>query len=362
MNRYKKRIFSQVVLLTCLFLTACGGGESTSAPKSDKPADTNKTEASAPKEEEKAIVKIGITQIIEHPALDASREGFIAALKDNGYVDGETAEIEYLSAQGDPSTVNTIAQKFASDKKDAILAISTPSAQSLVKATEGTDIPVFFTAITDPLKAKLVDSIEKPGKNVTGYSDTHPDAIKNAMAALKQLFPEAKKIGIIYNSGEDNSVVNVENAKAALDSLGLEAVEVNASNATEVKQAAEALIGRADVIYVPKDNTAVAALKAIVKVAEDNDVPMFVGEMDSVKNGGFAGFGIDYFELGYKTGEMAVKVLKGEAKVGDLAVQYPEEINLAVNKEAAANQGIDLEKMMPVIETYNPVFIEKTTH
>ncbi|WP_134698527.1 ABC transporter substrate-binding protein [Ammoniphilus sp. YIM 78166] len=349
----KKQWFKQLGLLSCLLLTACGGAQTTNAP-----AESAKTEAPAPAAQEK--LKIGITQIIEHPALDAAREGFIAALKDNGYIDGETIVIDFQSAQGDPSTVNTIAQKFASDKKDAILAISTPSAQSIVKTTEGTDIPVFFTAITDPLKAKLVDNIEKPGKNVTGYSDTHPEAIKRAMGVIPELFPDVKTVGIIYNSGEANSVVNVDNAKNALAELGLKAVEVNASNATEVKQAAESLVGRADVIYVPKDNTAVAALKAIVKVAEDNKVPMFVGEMDSVKNGGFAGFGVDYFDLGYDTGKMAVKVLKGEAKTGDLAVQFPAEISLAVNKEAAANEGIDLEKLMPVIEKYNPVFIEKT--
>lgn len=350
-----KSWISRAALLSCLVLTACGGqGE---APKAQETATTGTAPAEKPAGEK---LKVGITQIIEHPALDASREGFIKALADNGYVDGETIEIDYQSAQGDPSTVNTIAQKFASDKKDVVLAISTPSAQSLVKATQGTDIPVFFAAITDPLSAKLVDNVEKPGKNITGGSDTHPDAIKKAMSALKELFPEAKKIGIIYNSGEANSVVNVENAKKALSEIGLEPVEANASNATEVKQAAESLLGRADVIYVPKDNTAVAALKAVVKVAEDNDVPLFVGEMDSVKNGGFAGFGIDYFKHGYSIGEMAVKVLKGEAKVGDIPVLYPQEINLAVNKEAAANEGLELEKLMPVIKKFNPVFIEKT--
>ncbi|MEW9671064.1 ABC transporter substrate-binding protein [Ammoniphilus sp. 3BR4] len=353
MKKETKQWLKRAALLSCLLLTACGGANTAETPKAE-PANT---EATATGSQEK--LKIGITQIIEHPALDASREGFIEALKDNGYIDGETIEIDYQSAQGDPSTVNTISQKFVSDKKDAILAIATPSAQSLVKATEGTEIPLFFTAITDPLSAKLVDNLENPGKNVTGYSDTHPEAIKRAMGAIHELFPEAKKIGIIYNSGEANSVVNVENAKKALVELGLEPVEANASNGTEVLQAAESLLGRADLIYVPKDNTAVAALKAVVKVAEENDVPLFVGEMDSVKNGGFAGYGADYHDLGYQTGLMVVKVLKGEAKPGDLAVQFPDEIHLAVNKEAAANQGIDLEKLMPIIEKHNPVFIEK---
>jgi len=360
MRKLGKKHWTTLTLLSCLFLTACGGGggQTADAPKTDTTAPSTQQADAGKAEKPAEKLKIGITQIIEHPSLDASREGFIKALSDNGYVDGETVEIEYQSAQGDQSTVSTIAQKFASDKKDAILAISTPSAQAIVKTTEGTDIPVFFTAITDPLSAKLVDNLEKPGKNITGTSDTHPDAIKSMMKTITELFPDAKKVGVIYNSGEANSVVNVDNAKKAMAEFGLEPVEANASNATEVKQAAESLLGRADVMYIPKDNTAVGALNAIIKVAEDNDVPMFVGEMDSVKNGGFAGFGTDYFELGYLTGEMAVKVLKGEAKVGDIPVQFPKELKLAVNKKAAENEGIDLEKLMPVLNPYNPLIIE----
>ncbi|HJV45243.1 MAG TPA: ABC transporter substrate-binding protein, partial [Bacillota bacterium] len=320
----KKKWLASLTVLSCLFLSACGAS---------KPADAPKDASAKPAADKK--FKVGITQIIEHPSLDASRQGFIAALKDNGFVDGQNIEIDYQSAQGDANTVNTISQKFVNDKKDLILAIATPSAQSLVKATSGTNIPVLFTAITDPLGAKLVDNLEKPGKNVTGYSDTHPEAIKKSITTIKEMFPNTKKVGVIYNSGEANSVVNVNNAKKAMAEIGLDPVEVNASNATEVKQAAESLIGRVDVLYVPKDNTVVAAIKAVVKVAEENHVPLFVGEMDSVKAGGFAGFGADYFELGRSTGEMAVKILKGEAKAGDIPVQFPKEIHLAINKEAA---------------------------
>jgi putative ABC transport system substrate-binding protein len=341
-------VMSVCLLLLSLLLAAC-----TSQPTSDKPKEQANGDQ---KEGEKKKVHIGITQIIEHPALDAAREGFIKALKENGFAD---AEIDYQSAQGDPSTVASIAQKFVADKKDAILAISTPSAQSMVKATEGTDIPVFFTAITDPLSAKLVDNLEKPGKNITGYSDTHPETINKLITLIKELKPDAKKVGIIYNSGEANSVVNVESAKKALTQNGMQAVEVNASNTTEVKQAAESLVGKADVIYVPKDNTAVAALKTIVQVAEKHKIPLFAGETDSVRNGAFAGFGADYEDLGYQTGLMAIKVLKGEAKAGDLPVGFPKDLTLGVNKEAAKNEGIDLEKIKPIIEKYNPVYFEK---
>lgn len=347
--KQRSRTLGVWFLLLCLLLAACGA-KTTSDQQQDSSGGQKAGQA-------KKKVQVGITQFIEHPALDAAREGFIKALKDNGY---EDAEIDYQSAQGDPSTVASIAQKFAADKKDAILAISTPSAQAMVKATQNTDIPVFFTAITDPLSAKLVDNLEKPGKNVTGYSDTHPETIQKLVKLIKELKPDTKNVGIIYNSGEANSVVNVENARKALQENGMKAVEVNASNTTEVKQAADSLVGKADVIYVPKDNTAVAALKTIVQVAEKNKIPMFVGEMDSVRNGGFAGFGADYHDLGYQTGLMAVKVLKGEAKPGDIPVGFPKELNLGVNKEAAANEGIDLEKIKPIIEKYNPVYYEKT--
>ncbi|WP_235827919.1 ABC transporter substrate-binding protein [Brevibacillus migulae] len=353
MNRRKLQAKGMLLAL-CLLLTACGtqtggGNQSTS----DASGAGKSGDASGKK------LQIGITQIIEHPSLDATREGFIAALKDNGFEDGKNIDIEYVSAQGDPSTVMTIAQKFAGDKKDAILAISTPSAQSLVQTTDGTDIPVFFAAITDPLKAKLIENVEKPGKNVTGISDTHPDSIKSTMYAIKEFFPEAKKVGIIFNSGESNSVVNVDNAKKALAEIGLEPVEANANNTSEVKQAAQSLVGRVDAIYVPKDNTVVAALKSVVMVAEENKIPLFVGEMDSVKSGGFAGYGIDYHDHGYETGLMAVKVLKGEAKPGDLPVQFPKELKMAVNKEAAANQGIDLNKLKTALDKINPVYIDK---
>lgn len=353
----KRNIWGAIRMLAlCLFMTACGS-QTSGGNQQPQPAGTQGSQQAGSAENK--VLKIGITQIIEHPALDATREGFIAALKENGYEDGKNIEIEYVSAQGDPSTVMTIAQKFAGDRKDAILAISTTSAQSLVQSTNGTDIPVIFAAITDPLKANLVESLEKPGKNVTGISDTHPETIKTAIRSIKEFFPTFKKVGIIYNSGEANAVVNVENAKKALAENGLEAVEVNANSTSEVKQAAQSLVGRVDALYIPKDNTVVAALKSVVMVAEENKIPLFVGDRDSVRNGGFAGAGIDYHDHGYEAGLMAIKILKGEAKPGDLPVQFPKELRMAVNREAAAKQGIDLEKLKPVLEKINPVYFDK---
>jgi putative ABC transport system substrate-binding protein len=311
-----------------LLLTACGT-QTASKPESASEGGNN----------QQKTVKVGITQIVEHPSLDAARKGFLAALKDGGYVDGQNLKVDLQIAQGDSSNNITIAQKFVADKDDLILAISTPSAQAAAKATK--DIPILFTAVTDPLGAKLVQNLEKPGGNVTGTSDTHPDAIKNTMKTIKDFFPNAKKVGIIYNSGEQNSVVNVENAKKVMKDYGLEPVEATLSNSSEVKQAAESLVGRADVIYVPKDNTVVSALESVISVANAKHIPLFVGESDSVKRGGFAGYGFEYYDLGYQTGKMALEILKGK-KPSDIPVGFPDKLQLVINKKAADAQGIKL--------------------
>lgn len=310
-----------------LLLAACGGGGS--------------DQASGEKKEK--TVKIGITQIVEHPSLDAAREGFIEALKDAGYEEGKNLKLDYQNAQGDMNNNMSIAQKLVSDKNDLILAIATPSAQAAVQATK--DIPILFTAITDPVGAELVQSLDKPGGNATGTSDTHPDAIKNTIAAIKKFIPDAKKVGIIYNNGEPNSVVNVKHAREALEAAGLEAVETTISTSSEVKQAAESMVGRVDVLYIPKDNTVVAALESVITVANDKDIPTFVGEGDSVKRGTFASYGFDYHDLGYTTGKMAVEILEGK-KPSDMPVGFPENLELIVNKKAAEEEGITLSEDM----------------
>jgi putative tryptophan/tyrosine transport system substrate-binding protein len=321
-----KKSLAVILSGAMLLLAACGG---------------NNNQASG--DEKEKTVKIGITQIVEHPSLDAAREGFIEALKDAGYEEGKNLKIDYQNAQGDMNNNASIAQKLVSDKNDLILAIATASAQAAVQATK--DIPVLFTAITDPVGAELVQSMEKPGGNATGTTDTHPDAIKNTIAAIKKFIPDAKKVGIIYNNGEPNSVVNVKHAKEALEAAGLQAVETTISSSSEVKQAAESMVGRVDVLYIPKDNTVVAALESVITVANDKDIPMFVGEGDSVKRGAFASYGLDYHDLGYTTGKMAVEILEGK-KPSDIPVGYPENLELVVNKKAAEEEGITLTEEM----------------
>ncbi|MFB6466982.1 ABC transporter substrate binding protein [Cytobacillus sp. Hz8] len=317
-----KKLLIALLCGALLMLAACG-------------TDSKKTSGS--KNDEKKTVKVGIIQLVEHPSLDAAREGFIDALKDAGYEEGKNLKLDYQNAQGDVNTNMTIAQKLVADQNDVILAIATASAQAVVQNTK--DIPVLFTAITDPVGAKLVQSIDKPGGNVTGTSDTHPEAIKKTINAIKQFIPDAKKVGIIYNSGEPNAVVNVKNAKAAIKQAGLEAVETTISTSSEVKQAAESLTDRCDVFYIPKDNTVVSALESVITVANDKKIPTFVGEGDSVKRGTFASYGLDYHDLGYKTGKMAVDILKGK-KPSDIPVGFPDNLELVVNKKAAQQEGI----------------------
>jgi putative tryptophan/tyrosine transport system substrate-binding protein len=310
-----------------LFLLAGCGSAATNAP--------------AGKSTEAKKVKIGITQIVEHPSLDANRKGFIAALKDAGYEEGKNLELDVQIAQGDMSNNSTIAQKFVSDKDDLILAIATPSAQAAVKAAEGSNIPVVFSAISDPIGAKLITDLKKPGGNVTGAADTDPDGYKSSVKAIKDFFPNAKKVGVIYNSGEQNSVQNLKSAEAHMKELGLEPVEATVTKSSEVQQAAESLIGRADVIAYYKDNTVASALESVIKVANDHKIPFFAGDIDSVKRGSLAAYGFEEYDLGYKAGKMAVDILKGK-KPGDIPVVFPEGVKLYINEKAVKAVGLTI--------------------
>ncbi|HZG56969.1 ABC transporter substrate-binding protein [Paenibacillus sp.] len=290
------------------------------------------------------VYKIGISQIVEHPSLDATREGFLAALKDAGLVEGENLEVDYSNAQGDNSTNATIAQNFKADKKDLVLGIATPSAVALADAIE--DAPVIFTAVTDPVGSGLVENPEKPGGNVTGISDTHPEEIEKLMEFIATQFPNVKTVGTVINEGEQNAVVSIERAQAALDKHNVKIEKAAVTNSSEVKQAAESLVGRVDAIYVPKDNTVVSAFEAVVGVANDNDLPLFVGDIDSVKRGAFATYGYEYYDIGYTTGKMAADILLNGKKPGDVPVGFPEKLDLYYSEASAAAQGIEITQVM----------------
>ncbi len=308
-------------LMGALFLSGCGASDSNGGNEAGDSKDT---------------FKVGITQYVTHPSLDAATEGFKKALKDEGL----TVEYDEQNANADQSNVQNIATNFAGDGVDLIFANATPSAQAALNATK--DIPIVFTSVTDAVGAQLVKSMEEPGGNVTGTIDNHPDAIPNTVKFISENFPD-KTIGTVYNAGEQNSVAQVDTMKEAMKELGLnELATATVSTSAEVKQAAESLIGKADVIYIITDNTVVSALESVIQVAQDNDLPLFVGELDSVERGGFAAYGFNYEDIGYEAGLLAAQILKGEKKPSDLPVQYPQNLKLVINKKAAKEMNIEL--------------------
>lgn len=274
------------------------------------------------------MATIGITQLVEHPSLDKARNGFIKALEDNGYKDGETVSIDYQNAQNDMPTTQTIANKFVSDKKDLIYAISTPSAQAAYNTTK--DIPILITAVTDPVSAGLVKSLEKPEGNVSATSDYMP--IEKNLELIKTLIPNAKTIGVLYNTSEVNSKVQVDRLKTYASENDYEVVEKGISSANEINQAMSSLIGKIDVLYVPTDNLVVSAMPLVAKLATDNKIPVIASEDGSVKSGALACQGIDYEKLGYKTGELAVKVLKGE-EISNIPIALLEDTEVIINED-----------------------------
>jgi putative ABC transport system substrate-binding protein len=280
-------------------------------------------------------VTVAVTAIVEHPALDAARDGVKAALAEAGYKEGENLKFVYESAQGNPGTAAQIARQFVGDAPTVIVPISTPSAQAVVSSTR--DIPVVFTAVSDPLGAELVKDMEKPGGNVTGLSDMSP--VADHVALIKEITPNAKSVGFIYNTAEANSVSTLAALKAEAEKAGLTIVESVATKSAEVQGAARALVGRADVIYVPTDNTIVSAFEAAVGVAEEAKIPLYAGDTDSVNRGALAALGFNYFDVGKQTGEIVVRVLKGE-KPGDIPVRVAAGTDLVINKKAAAKMGV----------------------
>ncbi|ADL12957.1 ABC transporter substrate-binding protein [Acetohalobium arabaticum] len=282
-------------------------------------------------------LKIGVIQIVEHPALDAARKGFVDSLAEQGYKEGEDVDYDYQNAQGDMSTAQTIAKNFKNNQVDMILAIATPTAQAAANATS--EIPILITAVTDPKEAGLVNSLDKPGTNVTGTSDLTP--VGKQLELLVEISPEVKDVGILYNAGETNSVVQADLAKEKADELGLNLVEGAVSNSSDVFQTTQTLAGKVDAFYVPTDNTVASAVESVVKVANENDLPLIVGEEEVVERGGLATIGINYYQLGQQTGSMAAEVIAG-ADPAQMPIEYLEGAELVINKEAAKEMNVDL--------------------
>ena len=326
----KKLSFLLIGLI--LLLAACGGGNNNA---SNEPKENTSGSNAGETTEETKSYKVGITQIVEHPSLDAATEGFIAAVKDSGL----NVEFVKNNAQNDQSMNVTIAQDLVSQNVDLIFANSTPSAQAAKNATG--DIPIIFTSVTDPVSAELVSSMEAPGANVTGTVDLHPETIANTVNFIVDELG-IKKVGTVYNTGEQNSVVQVDQVRAQLEAKGGQLEEAAVTTSAEVKQATESLLGKVDAIYIITDNTVVSALPTVVDVANSNKLPLIVGELDSVAGGGLAAFGFSYYDIGYEAGEMAVKILKGEATPSDIPSAYPANLKLVVNKNTADTIGVEI--------------------
>lgn len=277
---------------------------------------------------------IGVSQIVSHPALDAAVEGFQEGLANQGF---EKVTYDVQNAQGDISTASSIAQKFANDDLDLVLGVATPTSQAIVKSV--TDTPIVFTAVTDPVGAGLVEDAGAPKGNVTGVSDLLPMA--PTLELIERVLPDLETLGVLYNAGESNSVFLIEEQKKAAESAGITIVEATASNSSEVKAAADSLVGRVDAISVLTDNTVVSALESVVKVAQENQIPLFAGDTDSVARGAIAAYAFDYFDLGVQAGEMAAEILAGKA-IEEIPVEYAEKLQLTINEEAAAKTGVTL--------------------
>lgn len=284
-----------------------------------------------------ADVTVAVTAIVEHPALDAARDGVKAALAEAGYKDGENLKFLYESAQGNPGTAAQIARQFVGEEPSVIVPISTPSAQAVVSATR--DIPVVFTAVSDPVGAQLVKDVAKPGRNVTGLSDMSP--VAEHIKLIKEISPNAKSIGFLYNTAETNSVSILAALKEEAAKNDMTVVESVATKSAEVQGAARGLVGRADVFYIPTDNTIVSAFEAAVGVAEEAKIPLYAADTGSVDRGAIAALGFNYYDVGKQTGAIVARILKGEAP-GDIPVTVAVGTDLVINKGAATRMGVTL--------------------
>lgn len=325
-NEAVRKVWLFLAIIGMFILTACGSSSEDSSEGDQAGGENSGGEGGE--------YVIGATQIVEHPSLDQAYEGFQQAIEDKGI----DASFDFQSAQNDQNNVKPISDGFVADQVDLIFANSTPSALGALQATN--ELPIVFTSVTDAVDAGLVPSMDEPGENITGVVDLHPEQINKTVEFIDTYF-EGANVGMVYNAGEQNSVNQVEAVKEAAEGTSLTIVERTVANASEVQQSAQSLSGEADVFYIITDNTVVSALESVVGVANEQDIPMITGEPDSLAKGGFATFGIDYYTIGYRAGEMAADILTGEKEISELPAEYPPEIQLFINKDAAEEQGVE---------------------
>lgn len=322
-----KNVFKKVItVLTALTLVAtfaaCSSG--TNPSPSAKPS-----AAASPAAK---VFKIGVIQYAPHPSLDNCYKGFKAGLEEAGLKEGINYTIDFQNAQGDNSSGDLIAKNMVSKKYDMIMAIATPAAMSAYSAAKDTDIPVVFTAVSDPLSAGLVKSIASPGNNCTGSSDVLP--LEQQVKLIRAFLPNAKKIGILYTTSEPNSVSQLKQIKELAPKYNFEIVDVGVTNASEVAAGAQTLVAKGvDCINNFTDNNVVNNLALLLQAANSKNIPVFGSEEEQVKNGCLASMGIDYVALGKETGKMAAKILKGETKASSTPVYQTQQGTPSYNKD-----------------------------
>jgi putative ABC transport system substrate-binding protein len=285
------------------------------------------------------VYKIGLTQFATHPAADAGRQGFKDALTAGGFVEGKNVTYDYQNPEGDSAMGNTIAKKFVDEKVNMIFSFGTGVSQAAVSATKNTNIPVIFCGVTDPVSAGLVKDFTHAGENVTGTSDMIE--VGSDLDLIKQIVPNVKKLGTIYNAGEQNSVTLNNQLKAAAAPLGITIIEKTVSSSADVQMASQSLVGQVDAVWIGTDNTVVSGLSALIKVTQDNKIPFFPSDDPSVKAGGIACLGFDYYDIGYQSGQMAVKILNG-TPASQVPAELGKKFSYTVNTKAASTYGVTI--------------------
>lgn len=349
------------VLMSAALMVGCTGQDvDTTAAATDTTiaaidSDTTETDTSDTEQEGKSYT-IGISQFAEHGSLDNCREGFIEGLGEAGLVEGENLTITYDNAQADMGTASTIANSYVSQKVDLICAIATPSAMTAYNACLKTEIPVVYSAISDPAAAGVANEDGFGLGNITGTSDTLPVVAQLDM--IRQMMPEAKKIGIIYTTSEANSISTIEQYKKYAKDYGFEIVDTGINTISEVSTAAASLVGKVDCITNLTDNTVVEALQTVLEKANQQNIPVFGSEIEQVKAGCAAAMGLDYIALGKQTGAIAAQILKGEKQAIDIPYEIIEEENLYVNTAVTDKLGLKIEQTL--LDTAKETFAEIT--
>lgn len=324
------------VILGLLALLAIGAGAYfLGGSANNKKAETVATEKKAKSDE---VLTVGILQFISHPSLDQIHEGVIEGLKDKGYVEGKNLKIEYLNGQGDQSKLNSMSQQLLDKKADVLVGIATPAAQALANATS--DIPIIMGAISDPVKADLVKDLKHPGSNITGVSNQTP--VNQQLKLAKKIFPDAKKIGMIYSSTEDNAVSQIDKAEKDAKAEGYEVKRYAIASSNDLAQTTQVMSEEVDFIYVPQDNVIASAFQTLMAEADKAKKPVFVSVDNMVKEGGVATVGQNQTELGVETGKMTADVLDGASKPADTPVNVIDYGETIVNEEKAKELGIKI--------------------